>query len=464
MKDIYEFLNYVEIDLKEYDKTDLNDIDKKKIKKRLHRYTEKNIYNLKKFVKNACISFAVLFLACIIIFNVKPTFAREIPLLGNIIKNFEDRDNGEFDTYTSVINKSIEKNGIKVTLNEVAIDDNRFIIAATFKTGYKFYEKSFPTVNPTITVNGKWLNGSGGKDSKIVNNAAYTTYTTVDTIDIPDNMNIPDNMHVKISYADFNAVSPDSKKSRVIKGPWDFNFTVSKKKIMNSTKIVKINKRIKWYNIDTEIKQINVTPLSTKILFDYTYNISPNRKYTNPLDFIITDNRGNYLRWKGSELMPNKNTVNYADKDDMSFELFSGMPKDSKKMYITPYYATHNPRYLEPLKVTGNFPIVLKQDEDNRLIVYGITRRDGKVYAKYRCEGNLGLDIQLGRLYLYDSNKKMLDDEDSGGDYKNVSSNRDIITKVFKDRDKGEIYVGTTDMSDIKLLEDSKFTIDLDNN
>ncbi|MBV4415398.1 DUF4179 domain-containing protein [Clostridium tyrobutyricum] len=461
MKDIYELLNYVEIDLKEYDDTDLNDIEIKKMKNRLHHYTKKRMYDLKKFVKNTCISFGVLFLICVVIFNVNPIFAREIPVLGNIIKNFEDRDNSEFDTYTSVINKSMEKNGIKVTLNEVAIDDNRFIIAATFKTSYKLYEKSFPTMNPTITVNGKCINGSGGKESKIVND---DTYTTVDTINIPDNIKIPDNMNVKISYADFNVVSLDSKNSRLINGPWQFNFTVSKKKITNKTKTIKISKHIKWHNIDTEIKQINITPLSTKISFDYNYNTSQKPIYRNPLDFIITDNRGSYLKWKGSELMPNKNTVNYADKDGMSFDLFSGMPKTSKKMYIIPYYSSHDIRHLAPLKVTENFPIVLIQDDNNRLIVYDITRRDGKIYVKYRCEGNLGLDIQLGRLYLYDNNKEMLEEDDSEGNHENISNNKDTITEVFKDKNKGEIYIGTSDMSDIKVLEDSKFAIDLDNN
>ena len=104
-------------------------------------------------------------------------------------------------------------------------------------------------------------------------------------------------------------------------------------------------------------------------------------------------------------------------------------------------------------------PIVLKQNNENRLIVTNIERKNGKIYVKYKAEGTC-IDMQANRLYLYDSNKKELDTDDIENGMA-VSNNKDTISRAFKDRTDGDIYVGTDDMSDIIVLKNKEFTVDL---
>jgi len=459
MKDIYELLNYAEVDLKEYDETELNDIDKKKFKNKLHSHIKSKRYNLGKMTKFAAVFLAILILAGVVTYKTNPTFAKEMPILGTIIKNVEDYNNHEFDKYTSVINKTLEKNGFKVTLNEIAIDHNKLIIAATFKSTEKLPENSPPaTMNPTVFINGKQINVGGGGNKKFIDNY---TYVTVDELDV-SSIKIPDNINMKIIYKDFEIYQKGQKDFKTINGPWEFQFNVSKKEIENKTNTIKINKNIKFKDIDMDIKDINITPLSTQISFDFKCD-TPLDSMADPLYFIITDNKGNYLSMQGGSFAPNKDIVNYADKESPSFITFSAVPKGTDKLYITPYHRSFNkddrPEETEPIKFNNNLPIVLKQNNESRLIVTNIERKNGKIYVKYKAEG-ICIGIPENRLYLYDSNKKQLDTEDVGN-VENGTNNKDTILMTFKDRTDGDIYVGTDDMSDIIVLKNKEFTVDL---
>lgn len=85
MKDIYDLLNHVEVDLKEYDETQLNDLERKKFKKKLHHDIKNKRYNFHKISKYVAISLAILTLIGIATFKVNPTFARTIPLIRTLI-------------------------------------------------------------------------------------------------------------------------------------------------------------------------------------------------------------------------------------------------------------------------------------------------------------------------------------------------------------------------------------------
>lgn len=370
MKDIYDLLNYVEVDLEEYDENQLNDLERKNIKKKLHHDIKNKRYNFRKISKYVAISLAILTLIGIATFKVNPTFARTIPLIGTLIKNSYGYNTNEFDKYTSVINKTIEKNGLKVTLDEVVLDDNNLIIASTFKSNEKLPKSSVPaTMSLQLFINGKRINVSGGGGgSKFVDDY---TYVAVDKLNV-SNVKIPNNVSIKIVYENFVIYQEDQKDFKTINGPWEFEFNVSKNEIQNKTNTIKINKNLKFKDIDMDIKNITITPISTTIFFDFKRDM-PVDSMCDPLYFIITDDKGRYLTYTSGSFNPKRDKINYDNKETPSFLSFSAVPIDSRK----------------------------------------------------------------------------------------IDDNKDIITKVFKDRNGGNIYVGTLDMKDVIILKDSKFTIDL---
>lgn len=450
MKDIYELLNYIDTDFKEYDELELSDMEKKRFKNNLNCLIKKKKYKFIKVTKIAMLLFAAFIFTAGMIFKANPTFAREVPVLGSIIKNIESYKNNQFDTYTSILNKSVEKNSIKATLKEVVIDNNKLIIAAEFKSSTKLSKESFPTMLPDVYIDGKKINTSGGKDKTTIDG---NNYTTVDSLNI-STIDIPENVDMEISYENFY-IGP-----KEIKGPWKFKFRLSRKGITNKTRDIKVDRIIKWKDTDMNIEKIVASPISTNIYFDFNVEGYSDPMDCNPLYFIIKDDRGNYIRDKHSgSLMANKNTVNYANEEDSSFWEFSGIGKDVKKLYVTPYYKKGTPKYTKAVKIENNMPIVLEQNSENKLVINSVQRKNGKVYVNYKVEGNC-FDIQLGKLYLYDCSNRRLS-ELYEGNSRIITNSQDTITSVFKDADEGDIYVGTDDMGDITLLEQDKFVVEM---
>lgn len=305
-----------------------------------------------------------------------------------------------------------------------------------------------------LFINGKLINVSSGGGSQFIDDY---TYVAVDKLDV-SNIKIPNNVNIKIVYQNFVIYQEDQKNFKTINGPWEFEFNVSKNEIQNKTNTIKINKNLKFKDIDMDIKNITITPISTTIFFDFKRDM-PADSMCDPLYFIITDDKGRYLTYTSGSFNPKRDKINYDNKESPSFLSFSAVPIDSRKLYITPYYDPFNSKPTKPILYSGDLPIILKQNNESKITISNIQRKNGKIYVDYRVEG-ICFGIPGNLLYLYDDNKKELDIEDIGNSRK-IDNNKDIITKVFKDRNGGNIYVGTLDMKDVIILKDSKFTIDL---
>ncbi|MGH4123423.1 MAG: DUF4179 domain-containing protein [Clostridium sp.] len=457
MKDIYELLNYAEIGVEEFDETSLDDIYKKKLKKRLHQQIKIRGNNFGKTLKVAAVVLSIISLTAFVSFKINPTFATGIPVVGSIIKNITGYGNEEFDKYTSVINKTIEKDGLKVTLNEIMLDDNQLRIAATFKSDKNMESKIFSTHIPEVFIDGKKINFLGA--SGVSENIDDYTCVTVNTIEVHD-IKIPYNMDMKVVYENIRFTT-EKGEEQVVKGVWEFKVNISKEEIQTKTKNIKINKRVKYKNIiDMDIKDIRITPLTMNVYFKL--------RGENQLSFIIRDDKGRELRQESSSCGSDGllGAIGNYTKGHISF---SGVPQDSKKLTIIPYYEDKALKYeviennkTEHIKYNNNLPVILKQNNENKIIIHKIERKDGKVYVEYKTEG-ISCEMQKYRLYLYDSNKKLLERIYDEGNIGKVNNSDDMIIGVFKASENGDIYLGTDNMKDIQVVKDEEFTVDLNN-
>jgi len=426
MKDIYELLNYAEIDLKDFDETPLDDIYKKKLKKRVHQQLKSSGNSFRRIVKLAAVAVSIISLTAFASFKINPTFATGIPVVGSMIKNITGYGNKEFDKYTSVINKTIEKDGFKVTLNEIMLDNNQLRIATTFKSDVNMKNKMVSAHLPQVSIDGKILGVSGA--SGVGESIDNYTFVAVDTLDVYD-VKIPSTMNIKIAYENIQFMGENAEE-QTIKGPWEFKANISKEEIQSKTKKIKINENVKYKDIGMDIKDMIITPLTTHINFKL--------KGEAPLNFIIRDDKGRELREESSG-HGSDGILGFIGNYQKGHMSFSAVAKDSKKLTIIPYYEYGPLKYkviddnkTEPVKYNNNLPIVLKQNNENKITVYSLEEKDGKVYVQYKTEG-ISSEIQKYRLYIYDSNKKLLDfiyDEGNVGTVNN--SNEMINIKLIK--------------------------------
>lgn len=451
MKDVYELLNDVDVDLSQYEEVDLSDIEKKRIKKRLHQNLK--VSSIPKVSKAVAAGLCILVISGFTLVKTAPTFAVGIPVVGDIIKHMTGYDYAEFDKYTSVINKAVDKSGINATLNEVMLDENQLRIATTFKSNEKLKDRIIFASCPKVYVNGKLLKVSAGGTKQPIDEYSYLT---VDSLNVHDEK-IPTNISMRVVYDEIIFVNQNGTDDKRVAGPWEFEFNSSKSEIEKNTKVIKLNKNVAIGDVKVELKNLSITPLTTNLSFNFTGKL--------PVSFIIKDDKGNVLRGEGSGYGTG-GPVEIIKNQYKAYESFSAVSKEAKKLYITPYFNNGNTKdgkgkfaNTEPIK-WNNETVTLKQDANNKIIISKIQRKDGKIYVDYKTEG-ISITLQEGRLYLYNGSKEQLDRIYEDDNMKEIVNSNDTLHAVFKDKGGSDIYLGTDNMADISIMKDSEFTVDL---
>lgn len=312
MNDIYEALNHVDIDLSEYEDKPLNGVEVKRIKNRITKKLKNKRQSSRKWTKRVAIIIGTLTLALGVTYKANPTFATNLPLVGNLIKNIIGQGNEEYDKYTQILNKTIEKNGFRVTLKEFNIDSIGARVATTFETDETLEKNNVLTLNPKLYINGEWINCSGGGNKEVVDEHKYLT---IDELNISkSNTVIPENMEVRLEYEEIMI------NHKPIKGPWIFKFKASKKDIMVDTKNYKVDKSFKLKDGSTVcLEEVTITPLAMNLKY---------RSNNSSLDFIrceVKDNNGEEIKSTGASSHSN-------GKESTGETRFNAPKKDSNKL------------------------------------------------------------------------------------------------------------------------------------
>lgn len=271
MKNLFERLNDEKMNLSEFEGGQLTDIEKKATKKRIKAKLKSRSGNKKRILAVAA-SLAVI---TILGMNTKYTLA-DIPIIGNALEKFVYSQEGSLSDYKTVIGDSVKDNGVKVTLNEIILDEGQLLISSTFHTelsdsdvAYNWYS------NIEVYINGSKTKGRGGGGPEEITNSAVNYFWASDL----RNLNLQDHQQIKIVFN--NLERSDSKK--LIDGTWSFEFTTSGEKLKADKKSIPINK---YFTLkggqQVTVEELILTPVSTMITYN-TENIS------NDLHFRIED-------------------------------------------------------------------------------------------------------------------------------------------------------------------------------
>ncbi len=248
---------------------------------------ERNIEKHKKIYIKIAASAAILVVTITATVGiVNPSAVQAIPGIQAIFKLMNhDGDMGEsFDKYeqfSTSVNKSVKKNGIRITMNEITIDNNSLAITSTVEG--KDLRVGKGDVWPYIKLNGKSPGAYDIKDKKIDNNKVMmVTYANI------TDLNLPDNVDIDIYIPDVNKV----------KGPWNLKFKVSKNLNPTNSKTISLDKSMKLPESTLKLEKLVISPLGNTLVYSGIYDHSNESLAPYVFDFIVIDEKGRIVQTK----------------------------------------------------------------------------------------------------------------------------------------------------------------------
>jgi len=314
MKDKFEMMNDMVVDLSEYEVCELNDIEKKQIKKRL-KSKIKNKNNKKKIA----VIVIVLGFGCIGIMNNISVLA-DIPIIGSVIEEHINSKGKSLEDYKTIVDETEVDSGITVKLNEVVLDAGQLIISSTFKSNRVNINDLY--ASPTVYINGSEVSKNGSGSNKKIDDNTYTMFYARNL----GNIEMKDNLDIKIVYEEI-LVETILGKYKHLPGKWSFEINSSPEKLISDMKTIEINKEFKLDNgQEIKVEDLIITPISTKLDYKMIKENKNDVTFKYDVHFKVEDESGN-------ELKPVSGTT-AAENSHLRFET---LDDNIKRLKITPY-------------------------------------------------------------------------------------------------------------------------------
>ncbi len=306
-KNIYELLNDVDIDLEELDNEKFSDIDKTIVKKRIIKKLSKN-NNYKKYSLIA----SILIISICLINKDFVSYAKEIiedvgyKLSKALYLPYE------LDDYTDVINRSITKNGIELTLNDVVLNNDEINFTYTTKSHKKLDEI--------------------GYDDLLITEIYIDDYTAktvmTGTLFGIDKNELKGDVDIKIKFELWN-------EGKVKGRPWVFEFKANGKQLALDTEEVNINKTIE---LESGAK-IKLEKFTKNKIGEKFYLSIENYNYEKYYDIKIKG-----VDKKGLEVV--FNMTNCISEEPILERYYTGTDLDLENMKFTVYVAEVQSGYM----------------------------------------------------------------------------------------------------------------------
>lgn len=306
-KNIYDFLNDMDFDIDDYEKEELNDMEKKKLKNEFRKNNKKK-FNFKKFG-----SIAVALLLTVGILS-QTGFGRDVyamaeSKLSEITYTIGNALNIERDIekYSNVINKTVENNGVEVKLTDVIIDKDEILFSTVINTSEPADGVDF---DYDIFINGEKtrLSGATGSSGKI--DDSKELFSTNYEVDVKD-INIKEDLDIKIVLKNFSYYTFGENNGyedlNKIRGKWDFEFNASGSELTANTYSLPMDYSFKAGNQEYKLEEFRYNPVSQKIYgklgersnLDYTVDLKGFDDLGNEVEFILSrqDNENIIFRY-----------------------------------------------------------------------------------------------------------------------------------------------------------------------
>lgn len=422
---------------------------------------EKKRFNLKK-ISSIC----SILIICTLLFGITiPTYASNIPIIGNIFKIFNDKAYENYDKYTSDLNITKESNGLKMTINKVVYDGFELSLLYTVESQEEIKEEPrFPGAE--LKINGKKTTFGGGGTGKFINDNKtfvgvmeyhvrdknYDGKDIKEKKDLGDYVEIPDKFVLSLNINELGVEKP-------VKGEWDFNIPVSSEKVNGKVKETECNIDLSNVSAGYHINKIITTPLNT-LIQGIRKNKEEEKCY---LNFAVFDNKGRYIEQKSGSTTGTKDGMYfnnsfkeiYDDTESLTFipykQKFDGESENSANKIVT------------KLNLQGETKIYSSDGKEYATITK-VESEDGKTKIHYKSV--YGICIAPIEIVNNKTNEKMLsidreyDAIKQKEDITYINSSDEYVINCDKAISDGEYSVIARDKSkSIQPYNEDKFTI-----
>ncbi|WP_027400056.1 DUF4179 domain-containing protein [Anaerovorax odorimutans] len=319
MKKLYSLLNNVEINLDDYNKEELTDMEKRKMIRGIKQMNGDKNKRKKYKVAAACIVALIIATGTIGFNDTAYAAARNVAWqIGNFLgieKNLQD--------YTTVIGTSKTNKGYTITLNEVILDDNQLVVSSSAKSDKKLSQRGISKI-ADIYVNGKRASVAGGGSSRIVDEYTEESLIAYEL----EGVNTNGKLDIEIIY---DSIFVDQQE---IKGKWDFHFEADGAKLSENTTRISLN------------KSFNLPNGSQVILTEYSSNDLGQKIYFKLKDWDVKKDPMYDLKLEGTDNLGNEVEfdVSYIKGDEKSGRLnidsiTGNISEDADSITLKPYAA-----------------------------------------------------------------------------------------------------------------------------
>ncbi|WP_066894618.1 DUF4179 domain-containing protein [Clostridium nigeriense] len=296
MKNIYKAFNNIDVNIDEYDNTELTTSE-------IEKY--KNMISEKIYIRKRPIyrQIAALIILSIISFSILNT-SNVNAIINSFGKNLKDifkiSENKHYDNYANIINKTVTDNNISVSIEEILIEENKLIVSSTIdynnlpeKLKKSIIDKTKDIlVLPLLYINDIELKSKSSQFFKISDDKIRY----ISLFDL-ENASKSKPLNCSLSYK-FSSVSFKKPKNgyieKEINGTWAFDFSLNTTNIINSQKelYLKNDNMLTYKNGDVlKINKIEKSDISIKIY----YNLDTKSDHYSIPPFFLIDSNNNYL-------------------------------------------------------------------------------------------------------------------------------------------------------------------------
>ena len=279
MKDIYEMINEIEIDESEFIEMEVDEVEVKRVKNSLRKNIKKSNKSRGKWIATASIASTVIITLGISF----PTYAKQIPIIGNIFEALEDSIYKNYKENANEINVTKESNGISITVNDAIFDGTNITLTYTIESDKDLGE----TIRLWDWFKIKGYEHSGNTTSSSFIKIADNTYIGQENINIFD---LAQNPRENIEFTlDIKGIINNDDMSE-IKGKWKFD--ISLEAIKGETVVV--NKSVENEGVTATIDRLTLNPMSTFIAFSQGVSKDVRQKYDGiMMELEVKDDLGN---------------------------------------------------------------------------------------------------------------------------------------------------------------------------
>lgn len=286
-KNIYELLNDMDINLEDYDKKELDDMEKRRLKNNFRKTKMKKV-NLRKIGTIAAV--AVFTIGLLGQTNLgKNVYAAAQSKVSEISYSIGEGlgIKRNIEPYANVVNKVVEDKKVEVKLTDVIIDKDELIFSTIANANTPVDWVNF---DYDIFINGKRLTnyGATGSSGRIGNSeTAFSHIYAVDTKGI----DLKENIDVKIMIHNLNYRIGESEKR--IKGKWEFEFTANGSELMAKSHTLPMNYSFTVGGQKYSLEEFRYNPVNQK----FFGKLKGKSKDSYAIELRGHDNLGNKVRF-----------------------------------------------------------------------------------------------------------------------------------------------------------------------